>query len=108
MARWSIATIASCLVVISVEATARGDSMQIALELGNVLASESECGLSYNQQAIEAFIEKKVDAGDMGFTSTLQMMTSGSKVQIESMTPSQKAAHCAQIRRVAKKYRFVN
>jgi hypothetical protein len=108
MAGLRIAAIMFCLSQISAEAAAGSDSTQIALELGSVLASEAECGLSYNQQAIEAFIERKVDASDMGFASTLQAMTSGSKFQIEGMTPSQRTAHCVQIRRVAKKYGFVN
>lgn len=81
-------------------------SMQLATQLGSVLASEELCGLAYDQAAIEAFIEKSVKADDMGFASTLKVMTSGQEFQNKSLTVSGKTAHCAQIRRVAKSYGF--
>lgn len=88
-------------------ASAQGlQSMQIANDLGTVLASEEVCGLSYDQAAIEAFIAKKVSADDMSFASTLNMMVMGSEAQIGDMSASAKTAHCAQIRRVAKSYGF--
>lgn len=83
------------------------ESMQLAESLGDVLASEEFCGLSYNQDAIRAFIDKHVRADDMQFTSTLQMMVSGNKVQNKEMSPSAKTAHCAQITRVARSYNFI-
>lgn len=82
------------------------ESMQIATDLGSVLASEEMCGLNYDQSAIEAFIVDKVPADDMGFASTLHMMTEGSKFNMKSMSASAKSAHCAQIKRVAKSYGF--
>lgn len=81
-------------------------SIQIATQLASVLASEELCQLSYDQVAIEAFIEKSVKADDMGFASTLKMMTSGQEFQNKNLTTSGKTAHCAQIRRVAKSYGF--
>ena len=83
-------------------------SYELASSLGNILASEDLCGLSYNQDAIQAFIEKKVPADDLKFTSTLTMMVEGSKYNNKSFTKSQKTAHCAQIKRVAKHYGFVD
>lgn len=83
------------------------ESMKLANELGDVLASEEACGLKYDQEAIEAFIEKKVAADDMGFTSSLNLMTQAATSEIEDMNASQKTAHCAQIKRVAKSYAFV-
>jgi hypothetical protein len=82
------------------------ETMTLANNLGSVLASEEKCGLSFNQKAIEAFIEKKVSADDMGFASTLNTMTSGSKAQLQRMSQSALTAHCTQIRRVAKSYGF--
>ncbi|MCO5082631.1 MAG: signal recognition particle [Rhizobiaceae bacterium] len=88
-------------------ASAQGlESMQIANELGTVIASEEVCGLSYDQAAIEAFIAKKVSADDMSFASTLNMMVMGTEAQIGDMSASAKTAHCAQIKRVAKSYGF--
>lgn len=84
------------------------NSMQVALELGSVLAAEDFCGLHYNQDAIAAFIEKAVPADEMGFPSTLQLMISGSKVEQGQMADSAKAAHCTQIKRIAKAYHFID
>jgi hypothetical protein len=83
------------------------DSMNLANELGSVLASEKLCGLTYDQDAISAFIESKVSAKDMSFANTLMMMTRGNEVQLEDLSPAGKVAHCTQIRRVAKSYGFV-
>jgi hypothetical protein len=82
------------------------ESMRIATDLGSVLASEDMCGLTYDQAAIEAFIAEKVSADDMGFASTLHMMTEGTKFNMKDMSASAKTAHCAQIKRVAKSYGF--
>ena len=82
------------------------ESMNIASNLGSVLASEEKCGLSYSQPAIETYIDKNVPADDMGFASTLSMMTQGHEVQIEEMSPSALTAHCSQINRVSKSYGF--
>lgn len=84
----------------------RLSTMTIANSLGNVIASEKTCGLSYDQGAIERYIETKVDADDMEFPAMLDMMVSGSSISIDEMSSSAKTAHCAQVRRIAKSYRF--
>lgn len=82
------------------------DRMQLATSLGSVIGSEEACGLSYDQDAIAAFIEKKVQADDMKFPSTLNMMVDGSRYNLGQMSQSAKTAHCAQIKRVAKSFAF--
>jgi transcriptional antiterminator Rof (Rho-off) len=81
-------------------------SMQLANELGSVLASEESCGLSYDQVAIRTFIEKHVRADDMSFANTLNVMTQGAQFQLKGMSASAKTAHCTQISRVARTYGF--
>lgn len=88
-------------------AVARENSMTLAMNLGDVLASESYCSLSYDQSAILAFIARNVEASDMGFTSTLSMMTMGKTAELSDMSASSKVAHCAQIARVAHANGFV-
>jgi hypothetical protein len=83
------------------------DSMNLANEIGSIIASEEVCGLTYDQAAISAFIESKVPASDMSFPSTLNMMVKGNALQLEGMSPSAKTAHCTQVRRVAKSYKFI-
>jgi hypothetical protein len=82
------------------------DSLDIARELGTVIGSEEACGLTYDQQAIERFINEHIKACDMSFPSMLHMMTMGTKYEIRSMSESSLTAHCAQIRRIAEEYGF--
>lgn len=98
--------VAASIAVIAISVPARADSMNTAVALGSVLASEEPCGLTYDQSAIEAYISKNVKADDMQFPSTLQMMTEGQKYQMKDMSASQMTAHCAQIKRLAKSYGF--
>lgn len=81
-------------------------SMQLANELGSVLASEELCELQFDQSGIAAFIEKRVKPDDLAFAGNLKAMTSGNGYQLKSMSASAKTAHCTQIRRVAKSYGF--
>lgn len=81
--------------------------MTLATDLGNVIASEAACGLSYDQAAISAFIESKVPADDMNFPSLLQTMIMGQEYTLQEMSTSGKTAHCTQIARVAKSYGFI-
>jgi hypothetical protein len=102
-----IAGVAVALLLHADAACAQYDSLLLANELGSVLAAEDFCGLSYDQAAIQAFIESKVKADDMGFAGDLQMQTQGQAYFQNQMSISQKTAHCAQIVRVAKSYGFV-
>lgn len=83
------------------------ESMQIASALGTVIASEKPCGLSYDQAAISAYIESKVPADDMDFPGTLQMMVQGQEYNLGQMSESAKTAHCTQVARAAKSYKFI-
>lgn len=84
------------------------ERMSLAGDLATVLASEEGCELSYDQGAIEAFIDERVDADDMGFASNLGLMTSGAARRFQQLSQSGKTAHCAQIRRVARSYGFID
>lgn len=102
------AWIAAAAVVAATTAAAQSmKSMDTAIALGDMLASEGPCGLAYDHAAIERHIERHVPADDMGFASSLSLMTVGQAAQIEDMSPSAKAAHCAQIRRVARANGFI-
>lgn len=82
------------------------ESMQLANQLGAVLAAEELCGLSYDPAAIAAFIEKNVAADDMGFPGMLRLMTDGARAQGAGLSASGTTAHCTQMRRIAKSYGF--
>lgn len=82
-------------------------SMTLANELGTVLASEEMCALSFDQAAIERWIEARVDADDMSFATNLNMMIQGTRYQFSGMSQSAKTAHCSQVRRVARANGFI-
>jgi hypothetical protein len=103
-----LAVLCALLVPLSSAARAQGmDSTEVAMNLGNLLASEQFCKLEYNQDAIQAFIDSHVKANDLDFPSTLQLMTDGAQTQLEQMSPSAKTAHCTQTVRVARSYGFI-
>lgn len=83
------------------------ESATLALNLASVLAYEEPCQLSYDQPAIEAYIDAKVPDDDMGFSSSLRLFMGTVKADIEEMSASEKTAQCAQAKRVAKKYGFI-
>ncbi len=84
------------------------DSFKVAANLASVLGAERPCGLSFKPEAIETFIAKNVAADDMGFPSTLSTMTGGAEYGFENMSAGAKVAQCAQVKRVAKSYGFID
>lgn len=102
------AILAATAAVLSQSAFALSDDpVRIALDLGTVIGSEQACGLSYDLAAIEAFIDSNAPASDMQFMSTMNTSVSATHYDMRRFSEAQKAAHCAQIRRVAKSYGFV-
>lgn len=99
----------SALVFISSMATAQDEfkSIQIAQKLGSLLASELFCDLAFNQEAISNFIENNVSAEDMAFVNHLDGAITLTKFTLDTKSVSEKTAHCAQIRRLAIAYKFV-
>lgn len=79
-----------------------------ANSLGAVMASESACGLSFNPDGISAYISKTVPEDDMEFAPLLNSMTKTAQFSIKQMSASALVAHCAQMRRVAISYGFVD
>jgi hypothetical protein len=103
--RWPILLLALAAIAFARDQATATDQ-NLALNLGNVLGSEEFCGLAYDQSAIEAFIEKHVAADDRNFAADLTM-TGGVKIENQDKSPSEKTAHCTQIRRVAKSFGFI-
>ena len=95
------------LTLVSTSLAHAGSSTDIADQLGQVLGSEKGCALDYDKTAIEHFISEHVDAGDMDFTKSLDAHTWVTEREIKQMSQSSLAAHCTQIRRVAKQNGFI-
>ena len=81
--------------------------MQLANNLGTIIAAEEFCGLAFDRSAIETFIDERVDASDLSFANFLNTAVTAHKFGHKDMSSSQKAAHCRQISRVANSYKFV-
>lgn len=102
----ALATLLSVTLQASLAVAQDMESMQSAMDLGSVLGSEDACKLTYDQAAISAWIDANVRADDMSFASTLNMTTTGSRMQVGEMTESSLTAHCRQIERTAMHYGF--
>jgi hypothetical protein len=96
-----------CLAAVSQTFSASADSTSTASALGNLLASESFCDMTYNQSAIAAYIEREVAADDMRFNGMLSLMTSGHEIGLQELSPAGRIAHCTQARRVARSHNFI-
>jgi hypothetical protein len=85
-----------------------GDDPTLAFDLGDLLGSEQACGLHFAQAAIERFVEERAPADDMAFMSHMTGEAGLKSREIAGYTPSERTAWCAQARRVAKNYRFID
>lgn len=84
------------------------EDTQLALHLGNIIASEKFCGLSYRQAKIELFIEENVSADNMSFPANLSTMIQGTRYSLKNFSSSAKTAHCTQVKRLAKSFKFID
>lgn len=98
---------AASLVWFAMTISAPAGTGSLAAALGSLIASEQTCGLSYDQEAIQAFIEENVPADDVDFPGMLRSMTDSVVRDIRGMSQSAKTAHCAQVQRIAKSYGFI-
>lgn len=83
------------------------DSMAKAGQLSGLLASESICGLSYDQAAIQAWVVANVPGDDMTFASNLNLQTKGNAMMFERQSKSERTAHCAATTQSAKHFGFI-
>jgi hypothetical protein len=99
---------AAALIAAWAGVAAAQDMSMLAYELGDVIGSERGCNLSFDQAAIERFIEANAPSGDMGFMSDMNGAADLMADKFAEFTASQKTAHCAQVRRVAKANGFID
>lgn len=98
----------SALIVMTLGGAARaGDSQQISIQLGSLIGSEGYCSLSYDQDAIQQYILKRVSPDDLDFAENLDTFTTATIYENEKRSASAKTAHCAQTTRVAKSLGFI-
>src|SRR5687767_12187813 len=100
--------IAGALTLCMTVTVVAADSLGTAINLGNLLASDSVCNLSFSEEAVSDFIVKNVPADDMEFAGYLQLYTDTGRRKLERMDELSRAAHCTQARRVAEHYGLLN
>lgn len=81
--------------------------MSKAMSLGTLIGSEEYCGLTFDQAAIEAWVEKNIPADAMDFPQHMSMGHDAEIYQQSSRSPSAKTAHCAGVTRTARHYGFL-
>jgi len=84
------------------------DSMNVAMQLGALLAGEDACHLTYDGDAIRAYIAKHVRPDDMEFGTMLDTMVGGQRIEIRNMGRSELIAFCTQTERAAKANGFMS
>ena len=89
------------LALVSATGALAGPRTKTAEQLGNLLGSEPACALTFDKNAVRAFIEKNVPADDLDFTRTLNTHVSLAEYRAKEMRSTQLAAHCFQIKRSA-------
>lgn len=80
---------------------------QFVYAMGDILASEAHCGLTYDQTAIVEFIRKNVPVSDIGFAGRMNTATAASKRILSKQTVSEKTAQCAHIENIAREKQFI-
>jgi hypothetical protein len=109
---WKLITLTALALAIATSARAVTEyelkRIEVARELGNLLASEKACGLTYNHDAIESFIRERIPPTDLDFPGMLQDETRFVLlIELRDMSESSLIAHCYQIRQLAKQYNLI-
>lgn len=76
-------------------------AMQKASSMGKLIGSETYCGLSFDQAAIDAWIEQNMKPDDLEFSGYIELGIAGEGYDQEDRSDSAKTAHCAAVRRSA-------
>jgi len=83
-------------------------NLEVAENLGSLLASEDLCGLNYNLDAIDAYVDSNVDHSDMGFAGDLTGFIAMSEMMLDSHSESARRAHCRAIEGTARQHGFID
>lgn len=81
---------------------------RVASDLGSLLASETFCELSFDHDAIDAYIDAEVDHTDMGFATDLTGQIALAEFMQADMSESAKRAHCRAIAATARTHGFID
>lgn len=100
--------IISCLATTALAKQTEIEIMVLADSFGKLLAAEDYCELVYDQDAIDIYLEKNVDADNMEFSGYVDNEVWMANEIFKDHSKSQKRAFCSQMKRVAKHHKFIN
>lgn len=87
--------------------TSQAVSANEARDLGHLLAAESFCELSYDQEAVQGWIDANVDPSNLSFPGDLSSYREVAVYSLEDLAGSAKTAHCHAIQRTARHLGFI-
>lgn len=100
--------LAFCLALAPAAHAFNVENARIASDLGTLLGSESLCELSFDHDAIDAYIDANVDHSDMGFASSLTGQIALAEFTQSDMSDSARRAHCRAIAATARQHGFID
>jgi hypothetical protein len=83
------------------------ETMELADNLGFVLAGGEKCGYTFDDSAVIAFVQERVPPDELGFASMLNTMVTGATFQLEQLSDSAFIAQCAVVEQTARHYSFM-
>ena len=103
-----IATILIAFIAIGAASPASAyDSAGLSQNLGDVLAAEGVCGLTFDQAALAKWIDEHVRPDDMEFIGNLNMHVYARLDEYQALEGTRKALLCQQTTRVARSLHFM-
>ena len=78
------------------------NATRVALTLGDLAGSEKICEIEIDTSALARYIEQVVPPDDMDFASTMHAASEIMPNKFAKMSATMQAAHCLQMRRIAK------
>ncbi len=83
------------------------DTRNIAEKLGMVIAAEQFCGLQYNSDVLNVWIDDRVHYSDKAFFNLLDAAISSKEQQQVAMSQSARMNHCNAVFNVVSYYGFL-
>ncbi|MEM6384352.1 MAG: hypothetical protein AAF739_16900 [Pseudomonadota bacterium] len=83
------------------------DQLNLASELGRMLAFEEFCGLHYRYNALVDFTQENVDPDNVDFNTVLQASFRARSREREEMTAAMLIIQCTQIEQTARSFGFI-
>jgi hypothetical protein len=86
---------------------AQANSQQAAETLGSIIAAEHFCGLRYDEDVLNNWVDDRVHYSDSGFYTVLHQVVDYHEQQQNQMPSATRSSHCRTILEMANYYGFL-